>query len=502
MLMPVLCMGSTMNAFEQWDAWMNTGARRMGAYFYHDDQHYFIMPKMDIHQSAKRIRYMVASGRARHFYQEMYPFWPLDAMVPYVESELLWDPRQDVDAILEEYYAKFFGPAAEPMKGFYEALERGYERWVEEEDVAHWHGKDRGSLSYGRSFGQFKVLNSAEADEAEAYLEKAAAAAKNDAAVRQRIDIVGRLFRFAALGARQYWAMERLGNAEVGSLEDAEEVIADARKAVALSRAQAKYKTEVMEKPPASIYAVFSKHTSTNTFYDCIGEGTVHPQIVRAVTQGFAAVNRFLRQRLDAAGAAQWWHRHRQAANDPVLAGALGMAETKARGERLLNLVKDPSFEKRGAGISPRTGRPLEPDHEVERGLHLWHRRGTPFSWALTDEDAHTGKYSVVFIESTRAVLSESVAAKPDARFHLSVWIKHNDKKGIYRVVVLPRSKEGKLPEATINVPFKPDEWQKVETDFTAPVGAKSITLHVFAIGQTPRAKVWIDDLFIGRYPE
>ena len=78
MLLPVLTMGGGANAFATWDAWMKTGARRMGLYLYHDDQSFFIMPKVDIHQSARRIHYAVASGMARHFYQEMYPFWPLD----------------------------------------------------------------------------------------------------------------------------------------------------------------------------------------------------------------------------------------------------------------------------------------------------------------------------------------------------------------------------------------------------------------------------------------
>ncbi len=42
----------------------------------------------------------------------------------YVAAKLLWNPRLDVDALLEDFYAKAYGPAAGPMKRFHERLER------------------------------------------------------------------------------------------------------------------------------------------------------------------------------------------------------------------------------------------------------------------------------------------------------------------------------------------------------------------------------------------
>ncbi len=37
----------------------------------------------------------------------------------YVTAKLYWDPDLDLDALLEEYYRLFYGPAAEPMKRFF-----------------------------------------------------------------------------------------------------------------------------------------------------------------------------------------------------------------------------------------------------------------------------------------------------------------------------------------------------------------------------------------------
>jgi hypothetical protein len=45
-----------------------------------------------------------------------------------VRARLEWDTRADVDAILEDFYAKWYGRAAGPMKAYYEALEEAFEK--------------------------------------------------------------------------------------------------------------------------------------------------------------------------------------------------------------------------------------------------------------------------------------------------------------------------------------------------------------------------------------
>jgi hypothetical protein len=45
---------------------------------------------------------------------------------PYVISRFWWDPDQDVNALLEEYYRLFYGPAAEPMGAFIEFCEKQF----------------------------------------------------------------------------------------------------------------------------------------------------------------------------------------------------------------------------------------------------------------------------------------------------------------------------------------------------------------------------------------
>lgn len=49
----------------------------------------------------------------------------------YVRCQLLWDPTQDVDAMLEEYYTLFYGPAAAEMKKFWEVAEQRFKERTE-----------------------------------------------------------------------------------------------------------------------------------------------------------------------------------------------------------------------------------------------------------------------------------------------------------------------------------------------------------------------------------
>jgi hypothetical protein len=44
-----------------------------------------------------------------------------------VRARLEWDVNADVDAILDDFFTKWFGPAAAPMQAYYDALEKAFE---------------------------------------------------------------------------------------------------------------------------------------------------------------------------------------------------------------------------------------------------------------------------------------------------------------------------------------------------------------------------------------
>ncbi|MBR4675505.1 MAG: DUF4838 domain-containing protein [Victivallales bacterium] len=63
---------------------------------------------------------------------------PISHLMTYINNKLMWDPDLDMEALLEEYYRLWFGPAAEEMRAFHEYAEevwcRSGSRSVSEKD--------------------------------------------------------------------------------------------------------------------------------------------------------------------------------------------------------------------------------------------------------------------------------------------------------------------------------------------------------------------------------
>jgi len=58
--------------------------------------------------------------------------WGVHGRGYYLANKLMWDPKADPDAILEDFYQKAFGPAAEAMKRYYERVDPGNEPLMSE----------------------------------------------------------------------------------------------------------------------------------------------------------------------------------------------------------------------------------------------------------------------------------------------------------------------------------------------------------------------------------
>jgi hypothetical protein len=216
---------------------------------------------------------------------------------------------------------------------------------------------------------------------------------------------------------------------------------------------------------------------------------------------GFDRVSACLSKALRAAEAEAWWRERKRPDDPPLLRRLMDVAAFDASGRKLENLVKDPSFEERGQKQAASTEANKD-GHLTHGGVNVWSSGGTPMSCALTSEDAHTGKHSFAFWQTQRAGVSESVGVKEGDRLRMSVWVKHNDKKGTYIVQTDPRGERGHLPRSTIAVPWKPGEWQRFEVFCMPQPGTKTINLWLFVHQQSPGAKVWVDDFSIGKYPD
>jgi len=104
------------------EAWA-AKATVLGWYDYIYGGQFYLMPRVYPHAMADYLRYGYAQG-VRHYYAEAYPSgdWHEGPKL-YVALKLLWDPAQDVEAILRDWYQSAVGPAAAP------ALARYFDFW-------------------------------------------------------------------------------------------------------------------------------------------------------------------------------------------------------------------------------------------------------------------------------------------------------------------------------------------------------------------------------------
>lgn len=502
MLLPVL---TTPNTFERWDEWVEAGADHLGHYVHHNDT-FAILPKMDVHQNVRRILYEVSSGKARTYYMEAHTQWPFGDVVPYVTSELLWDPRRDVDELLDEYFTEFYGAASGPMRDYYGVLREGYERWLAEAGTPHRYGRDISSSHQNRLLEQFRVLSPQEAERAGAALRKAARQAANDTAVSQRIQIITAAFELQKLALEQAWAAFRLRDDTPRTEQKAQHVIEDARLVYDLSRRARLHIQNVLERPPLDRWRLFRSSTRPLQRYDELKLGTPGPEVRTSVSTGLYAAEEFLLDKLGGESAA-WWRACRQAEDAPALSAALEAAERRALSPKRQNLIADPGFEQIGnemaAGESAtRSGIVLEPDQVRALGIHMTFPDRTPYRCVLTSDDVHAGQFALMLEHCSRARFSRHVSAEPGARYRAGLWFRHNEgAAGKYVFAVDARLKSAKYYTlSTLPIPRAPGEWRQYVAEVVAPPDATTIFLRLYAQNQAVDARCLVDDLFVDQW--
>jgi len=103
------------------DAWV-TRVRRFGIYEYLYGTKVFV-PRLYTRHLAQKLRYVAEKCPGSGFYAEVYSSHGFDGPKAWITEKLLWDPTQDVDVLMTTWCEACFGPAAEPMKRYFDLLE-------------------------------------------------------------------------------------------------------------------------------------------------------------------------------------------------------------------------------------------------------------------------------------------------------------------------------------------------------------------------------------------
>jgi hypothetical protein len=113
--------------------WAQAGPRFFALYDYYYGAPFFV-PRPTLYAVRDSIPFAAAAG-ARAFFAEAYANWALDGPKPWLAAQLLWDPRADSAALLDEYFSRYWKEAAGPMRAFFAACDR---QWLTQPRPGYW----------------------------------------------------------------------------------------------------------------------------------------------------------------------------------------------------------------------------------------------------------------------------------------------------------------------------------------------------------------------------
>jgi len=158
------------------------------------------LPDVSIAQTIEDFKLVAASGCLGIYIDSVWEHWATQGPQYYVMAQLTWNPGQDGRTVLDDYYRRAFGPAADQVRRYFETMEQARMDYVAK------NGYAAGAINLGNLFTPGLL------DTAETHLRQAAEAAAKDRKVyRQRVEFVraGLTFtRFVAQNARlmsSYW---------------------------------------------------------------------------------------------------------------------------------------------------------------------------------------------------------------------------------------------------------------------------------------------------------
>jgi hypothetical protein len=187
-------------------AWAAKGTRRLGLYDYLDGAG-FLIPRLHTRLIAEYLPRARRLGFTDYF-GESSPNWGLDGPQQWLVAQLIARPSASAPSLLDEYYRRFFGEAAAPMRQFFGRCE---DLWMAQPPPADW-------LKHYRSETQAGLFPSSECARLRALLEQARAFCQSEN-VRQRVEFVS-----AAFGVTERFVAFCEAKAEVSrSIEGARE---------------------------------------------------------------------------------------------------------------------------------------------------------------------------------------------------------------------------------------------------------------------------------------
>jgi hypothetical protein len=137
----------------------------------------YLVPRMYTQLFDDTMKFAASAGVAAH-YMELYPNWG-EGPKAWIAAKLMWDPTQNVDKLLKEWYDRAVGPEAAPyLKAYYELWEK---LWTEKVPQTEWFNtyKTKSFLVFAIP-NYMKVVSDADAAKSRQLIDEVVAKAQTD----------------------------------------------------------------------------------------------------------------------------------------------------------------------------------------------------------------------------------------------------------------------------------------------------------------------------------
>jgi hypothetical protein len=82
------------------------------------------LPDLHVAQTIRDFKDVAAANCIGIYIDGVWEHWSTVGPLYYIMAQLAWNPAADADAILADYYTRAFGPAAPPVREYFEAIEK------------------------------------------------------------------------------------------------------------------------------------------------------------------------------------------------------------------------------------------------------------------------------------------------------------------------------------------------------------------------------------------
>ena len=128
---------------------------------------------------------------------EAHPRWGYDAPKIWLVGQLTWNPNQSLEILIDDFFVNFYGPAANPMKAFFELCNQ---RWKDQKPHSMW-------LKYYFNLDELALYSLKDIKSLKAYLDKAIMLTQAaDSIYQKRILLTKTIFDFHANATQMYYA--------------------------------------------------------------------------------------------------------------------------------------------------------------------------------------------------------------------------------------------------------------------------------------------------------